>query len=59
MLTGKDYSHLCQECQNTIDSVIELVKDGEDTDNPEAACDFVYDNRMFCGGHECINKKDK
>jgi hypothetical protein len=30
-----------------------MVEMGEDTDDPEAPCNWVYDHRLFCGGHEC------
>jgi hypothetical protein len=58
MLTGKDYPHLCSACRSAIDDMAGLYADDlmEDTDNEEAACDAVYDHRMFCGGGECINK---
>lgn len=58
MLTGKDYPHLCSACRSAIDDMADLYADDlmEDTDNEEAACDAVYDHRMFCGGGECINK---
>ncbi len=56
MLTGQDYPHLCEYCQQAIDGVAMLLgEDGPDTDDEEAACDFVYDNAMFCGGHNCVN----
>jgi hypothetical protein len=57
MLTGKDYPHLCSACRATIDEMAMLYgEDGPDTDNEEAACDAVYDHRMFCGGGQCDNK---
>lgn len=60
MLTGKDYPHLCSECQAAIDyAAMFFGEDGPDTDNEEAPCDFVYDHRMFCGGHTCINRPEK
>lgn len=56
-LTGKDYDYLCDGCRAVIDQMASmLTESGEDTDNEEAPCDYVYDNRMFCGGHECVNK---
>ena len=57
-LKGKDYPHLCQECQNTIDSVMPLIDEGPDTDDNEAPIMLVYDQRMFCGGHKCVNKEE-
>ena len=59
MLTGKDYPHLCSACRAAIDDMAMLYEEGEDTDNEEAACDAVYDHRMFCGGSECVNKPIK
>lgn len=57
MLTGKDYPWLCKECQNMVDSIAMLYGEGdmEDTDDDEAACNYVYDHRLFCGGHTCKN----
>jgi len=57
-LTGKDYPRLCSFCRRAIDDIAMLFKDGlmADTDDPEAPCMVVYDRRMYCGGHECINK---
>ena len=59
MLTGKDYPHLCSACQSAIDDMAGLYAEDlmEDTDNyGEAACDAVYDHRMFCGGGQCVNR---
>jgi hypothetical protein len=58
MLTGKDYPYLCEQCQAAIDDMAMLYGEDlmEDTDNEEAACDAVYDQGMFCGGHTCVNK---
>lgn len=55
-LTGKDYPHLCQTCRDTITAIAICLDEGEDTDNEEAPCDFVYDHAMLCGGRECINR---
>ena len=57
-LTGKDYPELCPICRAAIDRLADLYVDGlmPDTDNPEAPCDAVYDERLFCGGGECVNK---
>jgi len=58
ILTGKDYPHLCVSCRAAIDDMAGLYEEDlmEDTDNEEAACDAVYDHRMFCGGDHCDNK---
>lgn len=58
-LTGEDYPHLCQECQAAINAMALTTHDAADTDDPEAPCMAVYDHRLFCGGHQCINKKGK
>ena len=61
MLTGKDYPHLCSACQQAIDDAAMLVtEDGPDEamENDEAACDYVYDHGLFCGGHTCENKPE-
>jgi len=52
-LFGKDYPHLCTACRAQIDLAWELVAEGPDTDDDEAACLFIYDNRLYCQGHEC------
>ena len=52
-LTGKDYDHLCKNCQNAIDLCLELVTEGPDTDNIEAPFDFAADHRLLCGGRTC------
>ena len=57
MLTGEDYPHLCGACQAAITQAAEVLTDfGPDTDNEEAAADYVYDNALFCGGRTCANK---
>jgi len=58
MLTGKDYPHLCSLCRKAIDDIAQVFALDlmEDTDDEEAACDYVYDHGMFCGKHTCINK---
>ncbi len=53
-LTGKDYPNHCATCRATIDSVVPIVAEGPDTDDPEAPHMFVYDHKMFCGGRECL-----
>lgn len=55
-LTGRDYLELCGSCRSMIDSVVELVQEGPDTNDDEAPCNYVYDNKLFCGGHYCANK---
>lgn len=64
MQTGADYPHLCKKCRDEIDAaalVLGLSKDdGPDTpdDDDEAACDYVYDHGLFCGGKTCENKPE-
>ena len=57
-LTGIDYPHVCSICRSAIDDAAIPYQSGEmpDTDNDEVAIDFVYDNNLYCGGHECVNK---
>ncbi len=56
-LTGKDYPYLCDTCRATIDQIALLFNgDQADTDDPEAPAMMVYDQRLYCGGHECVNK---
>jgi hypothetical protein len=42
-LTGKDYPHLCPQCQKAIDDIAALYTEGlmEETDDEEAPCMFV------------------
>lgn len=58
MLTGIDYPELCAKCRAAIDTMYAMLESGPDYDryDDEAAINLVYDNRMYCGGHECINK---
>jgi hypothetical protein len=51
--TGKDYPHLCDKCKATIDQCVDLVQEGEDTDDNEAPLMFAGDHRLMCGGHAC------
>ena len=51
--TGKDYPHLCDGCKATIDQCVDLVQEGEDTDDNEAPLMFAYDHKLMCGGHQC------
>ena len=57
-LIGRDYPHLCSACQVAIDSCIDLVVFGSDTDDVEAPCNLAYDHKMFCGGSHCKNRTD-
>lgn len=52
-LTGKDYPWLCPSCQAQIDALVDQADEMADTDNPEFACDWLYDRRRFCGGARC------
>jgi hypothetical protein len=56
-LTGADYPWLCTGCRLAVDQCAAAVPDGEDTDDPEAACNLAYDLRMFCGpgGMRCTD----
>mgnify|MGYP003152029269 CR=1 FL=1 len=51
--TGKDYPDLCNKCRTTIDKCVDLVHMGADTDDKEAPAMYAYDNKLFCGGHDC------
>jgi hypothetical protein len=61
MLKGKDYPWLCKVCQHAIDDAAALYAEDfmADTDDPEAACNYVYDHSMFCGGGECVHRPVK
>jgi len=39
-----------------IDTALDVVRMGADTDDPEAPINHVYDHRLFCGGFECANR---
>ena len=58
-LTGKDYPHLCKQCQAMIDRCVDAVEFGPDTDDEEAPCMFVYDHKLYCGGYECVEEKQE
>jgi len=57
-LTGKDYPELCEDCRRAIAAAAAMMVflPDDDDDDDEAPCNFVYDSRLFCGGHECVNK---
>lgn len=40
---GKDYPWLCPECQGAVDTCLELVLEGPDTDDEEAPCTLAHD----------------
>ena len=52
-LTGKDYPWFCSKCRATVDSMVELVEMGPDTDDNEAPLMRIGDLGLFCGGREC------
>jgi len=57
-LTGKDYPHLCQYCQEAIDDMAYIIKyHGEDTDDTEAPVTRAYDYDMLCGGNVCLESE--
>jgi hypothetical protein len=51
----KDYHWLCDECKEQLVRVTQMFEEDlmEDTDDEEAPCNFMYDHKMFCGGHTC------
>ena len=61
ILTGKDYPDLCEACRQAIDLAAELIavaaEDEYSSEDEygvnEGPIDYVYDHRLFCGGHEC------
>jgi len=56
-LTGKDYPHVCNACKMAIDQCVELVREGEDTDDIEAPLNFAADHNMLCGGRHCLKRQ--
>ena len=53
-IEASTYDNLCDECRALLAGITtEMEENGADTDNEEAPCDYMYDHRMFCGGHEC------
>ena len=43
------YPWLCAGCRAVVAACAEAALEGEDTDDPEAACTLAYDLRLFCG----------
>lgn len=55
-LTGKDYPNLCSSCQKVITDAAQLLTETEpETENTEAPIMYAYHNRLFCGGHCCLD----
>ena len=52
-LTGKDYPHLCDNCQKAIDNAHDLIVDGfaseQYVDDDEGPCMLAYDRKWFNG----------
>tara|TARA_A100001201_G_scaffold31034_1_gene33560 strand:+ start:316 stop:564 length:249 start_codon:yes stop_codon:yes gene_type:complete len=50
-LTGKDYPHLCDNCQKAIDSAHDLIVDGfvseQYVDDDEGPCMLAYDRKWL------------
>jgi len=46
---------LCPACLKILRQVTSLFRSGDmpDTDDPEAPSMYMYDHRMYCGGHTC------
>ena len=55
-LTGKDYPHLCDVCKSAIDSCLDLILFGSDTDDVEAPIMYAGDHNLMCGGSSCDNR---
>jgi cation transport regulator ChaB len=47
------YTWLCDSCRKTLAQITSMMPDMEDTDDPEAPVNLMYDRQMFCGGMEC------
>ena len=58
-LTGKDYDHLCSECQMVITCLVCEIKNLDDiyVADEEGPCNAAYDYSLFCGGHTCKESK--
>ena len=56
-LTGKDYPHLCDNCQKAIDDAYDLIVDGyvseEYVDDDEGPCMLAYDKRWLSDDSSC------
>lgn len=52
------YTHICDNCRAILATITRGFEEGlfADEDDEEAPSNMMYDRRMFCGGHECINK---
>jgi hypothetical protein len=60
-LNGNDYPELCDKCKSEIDLAVQICeinrRYGPDEEfDSEAPCMYVYDHRLFCGAHECVNR---
>ena len=58
-LVGKDYPELCETCRSAIDSVVEQVMEGPDTEDQESPLLFAGDHRLMCGGDHCRVREDR
>jgi hypothetical protein len=56
-----EYTWLCEDCRNELVQLTNHFEQTWDTltdlamSNEEFPCDFMYDNRLFCGQYTCIN----
>ncbi len=57
-LAPSTYTHLCEQCRQTLADITSLFQSQEmpDDADPETPCNHMYDHRMFCGGSACVNK---
>jgi hypothetical protein len=52
-LDPESYTHLCPECRALLASLTATFGEGEDSDDDEAPCNYMYDHALFCQGREC------
>ena len=59
-LHSNDYPWLCDACKATLDRLAQMYEEGlfADTDDEEAPAMQMYDDALYCGGHECIHHQE-
>ena len=56
---ASEYTHLCPACISELKGLTHLFSEELLTDiqasDDEYPCNFMYDNKLFCGEYTCIN----
>ena len=55
-----EYTWLCDKDRAKLANITDLFVGGNmpDTLDEEAPCNFMYDNKLFCGGWTCITGEE-